>query len=174
MTNDTDICGHPTGNDEPCQNPPTEGDHCWIKSHGGFAEPGRDPKLTKERQENIASAIEQGASIAEAARKNSIHRETFGNWMQKGQEQEEGIYADFFDRLTRARGQGEGTYRQALMQIALENDDAATLMTMLKQRYPDSWGEAQRGEQAAGVTVNVGDADEYEVDPDTLELVDES
>ena len=165
-----DICGHPTEGGEPCQNPATDGDSCWIKSHGGHAEPGRDPKLTKERQENIASAIEQGASISEAARKNGIHRETFGNWMKRGSEQEEGIYADFFDRLTRARGEGEASYRQALMRIAIESDDTATLMAMLKQRYPESWGEVDRGEQQGGVVVNVGEPDEYNVDPDTLEV----
>lgn len=167
-----DRCGHPTGDGGECQNPATEGDHCWIKSHGGHAEPGRDTKLTKERQEAIASAIEQGASITEAARKNGIHRETFGNWMKRGQEQDEGIFAEFFDRLTRARGQGESSYRSALMQIAIENDDTATLMAMLKQRYPESWGDVDRGEQSSGVTVNVGDPDEHEIDPETLEVSD--
>jgi transposase-like protein len=168
---DKDTCGHPTADGSPCQHPATEGDSCWIPSHGGSADDhGRDPKLTKERQEAIASAIEQGASITEAARKNGIHRETFGNWMKKGQEQGEGIYADFFDRLTRARGQGEASYRSALMQIAIESDDTATLMAMLKQRYPESWGDVDRGEQQGGVVVNVGDPDEYEIDPDTLEV----
>lgn len=165
-----DICGHPTADDGECQNPATEGNSCWIESHGGHTQPGRDTKLTKERQEAIASAIEQGASITEAARKNGIHRETFGNWMKRGQEQDEGIFAEFFDRLTRARGQGEGSYRSALMQIAIENGDTATLMAMLKQRYPESWGDVDRGAQASGVTVNVSEADEHEIDPDTLEV----
>jgi transposase-like protein len=169
----TETCGHPTAEGDPCENPATEGDSCWIKSHGGHTQPGRDTKLTKERQEAIASAIEQGASITEAARKNGIHRETFGNWMKRGQEQEEGIFAEFFDRLTRARGQGESSYRSALMQIAIESDDTATLMAMLKQRYPESWGDVDRGEQASGVTVNVGDPDEHEIDPETLEVTDD-
>jgi len=50
--------------------------------------------------------------------------------------------------------------------------DLATLMSMLKQRYPESWGEVDRGEQAGGVVVNVGDPDEYSVDPDTLEATE--
>jgi hypothetical protein len=41
---------------------------------------------------------------------------------------------------------------------------------MLKQRYPESWGDVDRGEQQGGVVVNVGDPDEYEIDPDTLEV----
>jgi len=45
-------------------------------------------------------------------------------------------------------------------------------MAMLKQRYPESWGDVDRGQQAGGVTVNVGDPDEHEIDPDTLEVQD--
>lgn len=164
-----DICGVKTADGTPCQNPPSEGDHCWIDSHGGDVQPGRDSKLTKERQESIASAIEQGASITEAARKNGIHRETFIRWMNRGEDQDEGIYADFCDRLTRARGQGESSYRSALMQIAIENDDTATLMAMLKQRYPESWGDVDRGEQSGGVVVHVDDPEEFEIDAETLE-----
>lgn len=167
-----DICGHPTADGSPCQNDATEGDHCWIKSHGGHAEPGRNTKLTKERQEAIANAIEQGASISEAARKNGIHRETFGNWMKRGQEQDEGIFAEFFDRLTRARGQGEASYRSALMQIAIENNDTATLMTMLKQRYPESWGDVDRGDQQGAVVVKTDASETVEIDPESLEIMD--
>lgn len=150
-----DICGHPTADGTPCENPASEGDSCWIPAHGGSAENhGRDPKLTKERQESIAAAIESGSSISEAARRNGIHRETFTNWMNRGEEQDEGIYADFFDRLTRARGEGEARYRKALIAIAEENGDTATLMAMLKQRYPEAWQDVDRGEQA-GTTVEV-------------------
>jgi hypothetical protein len=146
-----DICGHETADGTPCQHPPSEGDSCWIPAHGGSADDhGRDPKLTKERQEAIAAAIEDGSSIAEAARKNGIHRETFYRWMSNGEDQDEGIYADFYDRLTRARGEGEAKYRNALIDIAVETGDTATLMAMLKQRYPDEWGDVDRGEQADG------------------------
>lgn len=163
-------CGYETPNG-PCKNPATDGDSCWIESHGGHVDGhGRDSKLTMERQEGIATVIEQGGSISEAARKNGIHRETFYRWMSLGEDQNEGIYADFYDRLTRARGQGEGTYRTALMRIALENDDAATLMSMMKQRYPESWGDVDRGEQQGGVVVNVEAEETTEIDPETLEV----
>jgi transposase-like protein len=163
MTDDENVCGVKTADGTPCQNPANENGHCWIEAHGGDVEPGRDSKLTKERQEAIAGAIEQGASISEAARKNGIHRETFYRWMSKGEEQEEGPYADFHDRLTRARGQGEASYRTALMQIAIENNDTATLMAMLKQRYPDEWGDVDRGQQSGGVEV-------FLEAPETIEL----
>ena len=175
MSDENKQCGHTTAEGTPCQLPGSFGDG-KCHHHTDFDGPedaGRPTKLTKERQERIASIIEQGGSIREACGRAGIHRETFGNWMKRGQEQSEGVFAEFFDRLTRARGEGEGTYRQALMQIAIQSDDTATLMAMLKQRYPESWGDVNRGEQSGGVVVNVSEPDEYSVDPETLEVVDE-
>lgn len=147
--------GGRTGEDDPCGRTSgwgrdTDTGRCKHHVDG----PGRPPKLTYENQEQIAAVIEQGGSITEAARKCGIHRETIGRWAEKGRQQDEGIFADFYDRLTRAQGQGEATYRQALLQIAIETDDTATLMAMLKQRYPDAWGEVKRGEQS-GLTVEL-------------------
>lgn len=170
MTGDN-ICGHPTADDSPCENPASEGDSCWIKTHGGHAEPGRDREPpSKSTQENIASVIEGGASISEACRRAGVHKEQFYRWMQYGEEEEAGPFQEFRDRLMRARGEGEAEYRETLIELAKQTNDTATLMTMLKQRYPESWGDVKRGEQTGGVVVNVGDADEYVVDPDTLEV----
>jgi len=152
----TDVCGHPTAEDEPCQLPAAYDDgkcHHHTQIPEGPEDVGRPTKLTKDRQERIAQAIEQGASWNEATRKNGVHPETARTWLKKGDDQEEGVYAEFHGRLTRAKGEGEASYRTALMQIAIENDDTATLMTMLKQRYPDEWGDVDRGDQAGDQTV---------------------
>lgn len=178
MSDDVEICGHETADGSPCQNSASDGDSCWIPAHGGSTEShGRPTKLEKmdevERSQlisDIATVIETGGSISEAARKVGIHRETIGRWMEKGSDETDGPFANFHDRLVRARGEGEGTYREALMEIAIQSDDTATLMAMLKQRYPDSWGDVNRGEQSSAVIVNLGDEDEYEVDTETLEI----
>ena len=172
------VCGHPTADGSPCQNPTTDdgdADRCWIDGHNEASveagQPGRDREPpTRETQERIAAVIESGGSLREAARKSGVHREQIGRWMEYGDEEDAGPFADFRDRLVRARGEGESQYRQTLMAIAEENGDTATLMAMLKQRYPESWGDVDRGEQQGGVVVNVGEPDEYEVDPDTLEV----
>jgi transposase-like protein len=170
---DDDTCGYDTPNG-PCQNPATEGDSCWIESHGGNIQPeGRSrERPDKSTEEAIASAIESGASIQEACRRAGVHREQFYRWMQYGEEEPETAFGAFRDRLVRARGEGEAQYRQTLIELAEETGDTATLMAMLKQRYPESWGDVDRGEQAGGVVVNVGDPDEHEIDADTLEVVD--
>ncbi len=153
----TDTCGHPTANDTPCQNPATDGNSCWLDAHGGSAEKSgrkREPP-TREQQEKIASVIESGGSIQEAARRAGVHRERIYTWMKYGEEEEAGPFQEFADRLVRARGEGEAQYREALIAIAKESGDTATLMAMLKQRYPDSWSEVDRGEQANTVKLEV-------------------
>ena len=175
MSDETELCGHPTADGEPCQNPATDGDSCWLAEHGGSADDSGRKRETpsKSEQEQIASVIEGGGSIREACRRAGVHPSTFYSWMEYGEEEDAGPFQEFRERLVRARGEGEGQYRQTLMEIAEANNDTATLMAMLKQRYPESWGDVDRGQQSGGVVVNVSEADEYEVDPDTLEVIDE-
>jgi hypothetical protein len=149
-SNDTDICGAECTDGTPCQNPAGS---CPVPSHSDpdAENPhGRPSKLTKQRQENIAAMIEDGHSIGAAARSTGITVQTFFNWMERGEQQDEGVYGDFFDRITRARGVGESRYLDAIVDIAKETNDTATLMTLLKSRYPNSWGDAERADQDAG------------------------
>ena len=177
-----DQCGYPTAEGTPCQHPTTDdgdADRCWIDGHNEAptdADPGGRPRErpSKEQQENIASVLEAGGSVREACRRAGVHRENFYRWMEYGEENPESTWGEFRDRLVRARGEGEGKYRTTLLRLAEQAEDTATIMAMLKQRYPESWGDVDRGEQAGGVTVNVGEPEEYEVDSDTLEVVDES
>lgn len=171
-----DVCGHPTkgGEGPPCQNPATEGKSCWIPAHGGSAEDHGRPfpspeKLNLQRQEDIAQTVEQGKSLSAASRMSGITPSTTIRWLQLGEEQDEGPYADFYERLTRALGHGQDTWESML--LAAAEDDPATIMAVLKTQFPDAWGDANRGEQSAGVTVQLGEAEEFEIDPETLEVM---
>ena len=152
MTDDADVCGHETANGTPCQNPATDDGSCWLDAHGGSAAPSGRPREAPDRstQETIASVVERGGSIREACRRAGVHREQLKRWMDYGEEEDAGPFQEFRDRLVRARGEGEAEYRTTLMELAKETGDTATLMAMLKQRFPDSWGEVDRGEQADG------------------------
>lgn len=168
-------CGHIKNDGEPCtfdaKYPDGKCGH-HTNHEDGTKQGRRREAPSKSTEENIASVIESGGSIREACRRAGVHQEQFYRWMQYGEEEEAGPFADFRERLVRARGEGEAKYRDTLMMLAEETGDTATLMAMLKQRYPDSWGEVDRGEQQGGVVVNVNEVDEYEVDPDTLEVKD--
>ena len=178
-----DVCGHPTADGSACQNPASDGDSCWIPAHGGDAEDHgkRSTRLSKDTVDSITSHIAEGKSVASATRMETIPPSTFYNWLDKAPEEtpadpefDDQPYAYLLDRFVRARGLGEDAYVQDALDLARETGDLATLMSMLKQRYPESWGEVDRGEQAAGVVVNTGgdSVDEYDVDPDTLEVTE--
>ena len=151
-------CGVTTSQGHPCKNPK---ESCPWHNTDEPPENGRPTKLTMEKQEGIAQMIERGDSIRAAARSHGLHHETILNWISRGEDayrnDEENIYRDFFDRLTRAKGKGENTYKNAIMQIAIETEDARLLMSMLKQRYPDSWGDTETGVDANTVKLEVSE-----------------
>lgn len=155
MTDD-DICGHTAeSTGDPCKNPPSKADNrCHIHTEAEERPNiGRDPKLTQQRQENIAQMIENGQSIAAACRCNDIGQSTFYEWLDKAEEQEEGIYADFAERVARARGAGEAKLVDELIEKCREKGDTRTLLSIIKSRYPESWGDAEATDE--GGTVNI-------------------
>ena len=182
MPDETGVCGHPTegGDGPPCQNPGTRPDgRCHHHTDAADEDSGGRPsKLTRERCDRITSSIAEGKSIVSAARMEGIHPATLHAWVQKGEDHdpdpefEADPYGYFHDRFVRARGLGEDAYVQDALDLAREEGDLSTLLSMLKQRYPESWGDVDRGEQSGGVVVNVSEPDEYNVDPDTLEVTE--
>jgi hypothetical protein len=110
-----------------------------------------------ERQEKIAQAIEAGKSMTIAARKAGVSRNAVYSWIEKGEDQDEGVYADFNDRIRRARGEGEDFYLSLALQMAKENGDHRFIASLMKQRYPDSWGETDTGVEADTVKLEVSE-----------------
>jgi transposase-like protein len=165
MTDD-EICGYEKGTDgEPCEFSPSYPDgRCGHHTeHKEPEDKGRPTKLNKQRQEQIASAIENGRSITCAARRAGVSRNAVFSWIQKGEDQEEGVYAEFHDRITRAKGEGEEFYMNLALQLAKENGDHRFIASLMKQRYPDSWGETETGVEADKVEIVMqGDSKQYE------------
>lgn len=154
-----DICGAETTKGEPCQNP--AGSCPW---HNVDDDPdnGRPTKLTKQRQEGIASMIEEGHSQASAARAHGIEPNTLTNWINRGKEKDEGIFSHFFGRIARARAYSEQQYVEQLRHMAEDANDTDTVRWMLQQRFPDSWAESD----ALG-----SDSDEWNVTSEVVEVV---
>lgn len=166
-TNDdetTPQCGEPTGSGDPCKRPPgwgvdgRETGPCVTHSDDDETSTGRPAharsKLTRSRQESIASMLESGQSVAAACRCNDISRDTFYDWYQKGNEQEEGVYADFSDRIARARGHGEAELTDELIDMCKEKGDTKTMLAVLARRFPESWSDADE-DGSDGGTVNI-------------------
>ena len=160
MEDDADVCGHETADGTPCQNPATDDGSCWLDAHGGSGnKSGRPTKLSHAKQEAIAADIEQGRSMRSAARKQDLSPQTVFNWMQRGEadleEGKENEYTQFFERITRAKGYGEEWYMKTIIELAEENEDHRFLMSLMKQRYPGSWGETETGVEADTVKLEV-------------------
>jgi lambda repressor-like predicted transcriptional regulator len=117
----------------------------------------RDSKLTKQRQEEIAQAIERGKSINSASRMAGISPQTFYNWLDKGEQQEEGVYAEFFDRITHAKGKGEDFYFNTVWELAKQQGDHRFLASLMKQRYPDSWEDTDTGVEADTINIEISE-----------------
>ena len=144
-----------TSSGQPCQwNESKKGECPWHSENMDTPDNGRDPKLTNKRQESIASMIERGNSVTAAARSNGVNKSTIYNWIGKGKEQNEGIYKDFYDRFTRARGHGEKSYLETIRDIAVEEGDTQMLMSLMKQRYPESW-EGSDNKSSGSVTIEI-------------------
>lgn len=150
MSEDRETCGYEdTHSGEPCGNSASEPDgYCHMHTEVGEQRGHR--KLSHDRQERIATALEEGVPLVAACRLNGITHDTHRNWMQLGEEQEEGPYAEYFGRLTRALGHDQREKTQLMWQAAKENGDTATMLTVLKQRYPETWGETDIGEAKGG------------------------
>lgn len=151
---DGEKCGAETTKGGTCQN---DADSCPWHNTDNPPKNGRDSKLTKEREEKIAQAIENGRSMTAAARMAGVSRNTVYSWLEKGEDQEEGLYADFHDRIRRARGNGEDWYFSLAMQMAKENGDHRFIASLMKQRYPDSWGETETGVEGGTVNIEISE-----------------
>lgn len=73
-----DTCGHETAKGTPCQHPVTEGDSCWIPSHGGNADNHGRPKLLDDPQtrQRILVAVGQGLKVCDQAALAGISPDT--------------------------------------------------------------------------------------------------
>ena len=147
------ICGSTeTHSGEPCQNNPSEDDgHCWMHTNEG--EQRGHKKLSHDRQESMALALEEGVPLVAACRLNGITHKTHRNWMEKGEDESEGPYNDYFQRLTRALGHDQSEKTQELWEQAKRKGDTATMLTIIKQRYPETWQDQDIGEAKRSLNV---------------------
>lgn len=133
--------------------------------------PGRDTKLTPERQARIVELLKLGTGRVRAARGAGIERTTLFRWLQEGESVSEGPKRDFFNAVQEA----EDTYHEELVtemrRIALQGEsDSVRLQAInriLERRYPEDWGARQevRHQGPTGGAVQVEDVTKRPVDP---------
>lgn len=70
--------------------------------------------------------------------------------MSAGEDEEEGVFRDFYDRITRARGVGIGEIERSIMELCVERQDASTLLRYLQHI---EGGYRSNEESAGGVVI---------------------
>lgn len=150
MTNeDRELCGEECADGTPCEN---YADSCPWHGSDDPPEAGRPSKLTRELQERLAGDLEAGVPVKHAAPANGISEDTFYRWVRLGDDQDEGVFSEFSERVTRARAHGTGSILRDAVTIAREERDPRAL---LKAYAQIEGGKGDGGEDLAGLNLVV-------------------
>lgn len=91
-------------------------------------------------RETIVRYILRGDQPDVAARAAGLSRDTFIEWLRRGQNDADGPYADFFQAIDQADAQCETRATGKLYDIAIDGDSKA-LIEFLGRRYPKNWSQ---------------------------------
>ena len=118
--------------------------------------PGRPSKLTPQTMALILAAIKCGASNKIACAGAGIHEDTLYGWIEKGRERPGSDYAEFSEKLTRARQEGRIS-RMAIIQQAARTDWRAAAW-LLERDMPDEFSLRYKIEHSVSGEVTLADA----------------
>lgn len=95
--------------------------------------------MSPEVVEAVVQALRAGAYITVACRAAGISRQTYGDWMRRGEAESAGAYHDFRERVERAKAEGEIRNVAVISRAANESWQAAAWL--LERMYPERWGK---------------------------------
>ena len=129
----------------PCKATTTAGQPCRKKAMVGselcafhLSLGGRPTELTTEIAEALVNAILAGNYLAVALRAAGIANRSYSRWMSRGRAGEQ-PYADFRQRVERARAQAEARHVAVVTRAAIDGNWQASAW-MLEREWPDRWG----------------------------------
>lgn len=141
MTDDTCGASTPTG---PCNNPATEGDHCWIDSHGGDVDGHGRPSKFEDHREEILEAAKEPIKTRDVARSVGVGKSTMYDWLDQNE--------DFSDAFRRARSEAA----RELVRRGLEDPDVDTgMIRFLLERTFDYTKTQEMELTGDGLTLNI-------------------
>jgi hypothetical protein len=110
---------------------------------------GRPTVLTLTLQRGICAALQVGAYIEQAVIYAGITKETYYDWLKKGETEQPGQpHRDFSDAVTQAQAASE---LSDLMVIdrATKRDEWRAAAWRLERKFPRRWGQQNREEVEA-------------------------
>ena len=106
---------------------------------------GRPTKLTPELQADIIEALEHGMHQESAANRAGIAKGTFYNWLERGRNEPDTIYADFLDAVEKARARPEAEALEAI-HVAWRDGTWQAAAWFLERSHPQKYGRINRTE----------------------------
>jgi hypothetical protein len=97
----------------------------------------RPTKLTPTRHERIVQILRVGNHRDAACHAAGIAPSTFYAWLKRGEHDDDGIYRQFLEAVTRAEAEAE-VYAVAVIRRAMPDDWRAAI-AFLERRYPSRW-----------------------------------
>ena len=144
-------CAAITAKGKRCKRRAAEGaDHCPV--HLG-APVGRPAKLDDEVAGRLIEVLRMGGYAETAAAVAGISRQTFYNWLERGdpegRAEADAPFREFRERVEAARAEGEARNVGLIARAASKDWKAAAWM--LERQYPDRWA----GPRGRGITSTV-------------------
>lgn len=99
-------------------------------------------KMTKEAQNAILKALEDGAFLTDAAMIAGVNRKTVYDWMKKGRAQRRGKYRNFVNAVDEARAKVKVSASKCILG-AFDRDWKAAAH-YLNATDPDRWGDRKK------------------------------
>jgi hypothetical protein len=106
---------------------------------------GRQTKLTTEVQDRIVAALRAGNYQETAAAYAGISRTAFFDWLERGRNEPESIYAVFLDAVEKAKADAE-VRDVALIDKAAHDGSWQAAAWKLERKFPNKWGRVNRTE----------------------------
>ena len=93
----------------------------------------RPTKLTPDRKDRIVKAMGAGNYLEAAARSAGVHPSTVYRWLERAEQEAEGLYRDFAEDVRRAEAEAE-VHAVAIVRRAMSGDWRAAL-AYLERRH---------------------------------------
>ena len=107
----------------------------------------RNEKISKEKIELASKLIEAGNTIQTIFGALGISKQTWYNWLNKGEKAKSGIYRELWEEVQKAESRAEIRYVSIIAKAAPENWQAAAWW--LERKYPERWARKDKVDLSA-------------------------
>lgn len=108
-------------------------------------------KMTTKIDAAILQSLANGGYVETSCVAAGITKRTFYNWLEKAEEDEDSVYAEFADLVEKARAQAELANIAIIKAAAVENWQAAAWL--LERVYPERYGNRNRTTLDGGLVI---------------------